>query len=199
MPWLIRVVCVLLFVTVGVFLSRKTSVLRARWKKALYILASLLVSVALVLFPLEYFFYGFPSIELALRFSSPGFNVDAMEVLKGEHSALVLAPEKRGGGVGVAVLEQAGTNWKGMTARDALSGETGFNTDASVTLYQCGETGERYAVVTPVMDKALTVSDTEGTTFIEVYGQYVGYVGEIQGEYHLYVNDEELLISGLSP
>lgn len=199
MPWLIRIGCILLLVVAGIVLVHKTNVLRAGWKKALYLLGALLLSAALVLFPLEYFFYGFPTIETALRFSSPGMSLDSMRVVEGERSALVMSPNEETVGIYLAILVKTDSGWEGMNMRDSMPRARGYNEVAVVELYECQQAGECYVLVMPLRNAQISVKDTKGTDFEEIQGVYAAYLGELDEGYQLFVNGEEIPISGLSP
>ena len=72
--------------------------------------------------------------------------------------------------------------------------KTAYTAQADVELYECRQTGEFYVLVAPVGGAELSLSDERQTTFEPHYGLYVGYLGQVEGAYNLFLNGEEIRV-----
>lgn len=194
LAWAFRVVAICVLVACGTVLFRKTDFFKLRFRKVLYCFLALLVAAGVIFFPLEYWIEGFPSAETALRFSSPSMMFSAFDVIEGENSVFALSENRKMGGANIAIVGKSSQGWNGVEVEDMSPCKTAYTAQADVELYECRQTGEFYVLVAPVGGAELSLSDERQTTFEPHYGLYVGYLGQVEGAYNLFLNGEEISV-----
>ena len=194
LAWVFRVIVICALVACGAVLFRKTDFFQPRLRKLLYCFLALLVSVGVISFPFEYWTEGFPSAEVALRFSSPAMTFSSFEVVEGENSVFALSENREMGGANIAIVGKSGQGWSSVKREDMSPRKTAYTVQADVELYECRQTGEFYVLVAPVGRAELTLSDERETTFESHYGLYVGYLGQVEGAYTLFLHENEIAL-----
>lgn len=190
--WAVRILAVCALALCGVLLFRRTGFFKTRLRKALYCLLALLLSAALLCFPFENWLKGFPTAESALWFSSPGMFSSSVRYVEGENSVFAISEDWEMGGVNIAIVGRTEQGWNGMRMSDMSPRKTAFTAQADVELYECRQTHEFYVLAAPVRGVELSLSDEMGTEFEFHCGVYVGYVGEMDGAYTLFINGDEV-------
>ena len=185
---------IFVLVVCGAVLFRKADFFKPRLRKLLYCFLALLVSAGVLFFPFEYWTEGFPSAEAALRFSSPAMMFSSFEVVEGENSVFALSENREMGGADIAIVGKSGQRWNSIKREDMTPCKTAYTAQADVELYECRQTGEFYVLVAPVGGAELSLSDERQTTFEPHYGLYVGYLGQVEGAYNLFLNGEEISV-----
>lgn len=194
LSWISRVIVIFVLVVCGAVLFRKADFFKPRLRKLLYCFLALLVSAGVLFFPFEYWTEGFPSAEAALRFSSPAMMFSSFEVVEGENSVFALSENREMGGADIAIVGKSGQRWNSIKREDMTPCKTAYTAQADVELYECRQTGEFYVLVAPVGGAELSLSDERQTTFEPHYGLYVGYLGQVEGAYNLFLNGEEISV-----
>lgn len=194
LSWISRVIVICALVVCGTILFRKADFFKPRLRKLLYCFLALLVSVGVIFFPFEYWTEGFPSAEAALRFSSPAMMFSSFEVVEGENSVFALSENKEMGGANIAIVGKSDQGWSGVEVEDMSPCKTAYTALADIELYECRQTGEFYVLVAPVGGAERVLSDERETTFEPRYGLYVGYLGQVEGAYNLFLNGEEISV-----
>ena len=192
--WVFRVVAICVLVACGTVLFRKTDFFKLRFRKVLYCFLALLVAAEVIFFPLEYWIEGFPSAEAALRFSSPSMMFSAFDVIEGENSVFALSENRKMGGADIAIVGKSGQRWNSIKREDMTPCKTAYTAQADIELYERRQTGEFYVLIAPASGERLVLSDERGTKFETYYGLYVGYLGQVEGTYNLFLNGEEISV-----
>ena len=199
---LIRWIILLIVLISLVVKIKKSKILR---KKLLYFISvsiSLVMSLVIVLTPVENLFVTFDSPESVFKYDNMGLEEIDL-VVDGNFSTFII--DREGNTNTYSIIPKVENGWKLRNGFAELFKHSSYSPHckyAFVTVYQYTDMSDYYVTISPLEDYSIEISDSCGTQFFSLtdtseaadddWVTYIGHISDFKEGYFLTVNDQKI-------